>query len=197
MNDVISIGTRERVRPDHDPAGDTARAAGLPAWLCAVQLILAYEWLISGLNKILNPHFDAQLPAVLRQSIANNPYGWYTTLLQRIVLPHHALFAPLARLGETSVGLTLLVGAALWLWRPRSRATIYAGWAACLALLGAAFLALNYFFQGGTPLPWINPGNAYNPGVDIDILIPLLCLVLVIANVRALMASPVGAGRSC
>jgi len=29
-----------------------------------------------------------------------------------------------------------------------------------------------------------NPGSAYNPGVDIDVLLPLIALALVAANVR-------------
>ncbi len=67
-------------------------------------------------------------------------------------------------------GITLLVSAVLWIWRPLSRLTVYAGRGACLARASAAFLCLNFFFQGGSPLPWINPAHAFNEGVDIDIL---------------------------
>jgi len=168
---------------------DTSQRAAarrlMPIGLCAVQLVLAYEWLISGINKLINPSFTDQLASTLRQSIDGNPYTWYVTFLRQIVLPHAALFGVLTELGELAIGVILVAGAALWIWRPSHRVTVLGGKAACLALTGAAILSLNYFFQGGSPLPWISPGNAFNEGVDIDILIPLISLTLLVANLRA------------
>jgi hypothetical protein len=46
-------------------------------------------------------------------------------------------------------------------------------------------ISLNYFLQGGSPLPWINPSNAFSEGVDIDILIPLLSATLLVVKLRA------------
>lgn len=166
----------------------TAQAAALPFGLAVVQLILAYEWLISGLDKLFNPRFAAQLPSTLRDSLNGNPYTWYTAILRTLVLPHAGLFAPPVEAGETAIGITLLASAALWLWKPHARVTMYAGLAACCALPAAALLSLNYFFQGGTPLPWINPSGAFDAGVDLDILIPLISLVLLAANIQVLRA---------
>jgi hypothetical protein len=61
--------------------------------------------------------------------------------------------------------------------------------AASAGLLGSASLSLNYFFQGGIYLPWINSGNALNPGVDINIMVALVSVVLVGANLSALLAA--------
>jgi len=160
------------------------RRGRLPLFLAVVQAILGYEWLISGLNKLLAPRFDAHLAALLQHSTPGNPYRWYTAFLQRVVLPHHTLVAPLDQWGETAIGVVLLLSAVLWLVRPRDRLTVRVAGVAALALLGAALLNVNYFLQGVAPLPWINPGNAYNPGVDIDALLPLIALALVAANVR-------------
>ncbi len=44
----------------------------------------------------------------------------------------------LTEVGETAIGLTLVAGALLWLWRPSSRITGYGALAAAAALLGAA-----------------------------------------------------------
>jgi thiosulfate dehydrogenase [quinone] large subunit len=159
---------------------------GMPAGLCAVQLVLAYEWLVSGINKLINPNFTVQLASTLRQSIDGNPYSWYVGFLRQVVLPHASLFGVLTELGELAIGVTLMVGVVLWLRLPDSRITHLVGRAASLALAGAAFLSLNYFFQGGSPLPWVDPANAFNEGVDIDILIPLLAVTLLVANLRAL-----------
>ena len=165
------------------------RRIGLPAGLAAVQLILAYEWLVSGINKIVNPNFTVQLAGTIRDSMNGNPYTPYVSFLRQMVLPHAGLFGVLTEVGETAIGLVLLASAALWLMRPASRFTLYAGKAAIAALAGAAFLSLNYFLQGGSSLPWINPANAFSEGVDIDILIPLLCVTLLVANLRAVRAS--------
>jgi len=161
------------------------RRIGLPIGLCIVQLILAYEWLVSGINKLVNPNFPVQLASTLRQGMDGNPYGWYGTFLRQVVLPHASTFGVLTELGEIAIGATLLTGAVLWIWRPHSSITVLASRAASLALAGAAFLSLNYFFQGGSPLPWVNAGNAFNEGIDIDILIPLLAVTLLVANLRA------------
>jgi hypothetical protein len=70
------------------------------------------------------------------------------------------------------------------------------GTAACLALIGAIVLPLNFFFMSGDPLPWINPANAFNEGVSIDLLIPLLALPLLISNLRAVRALDGDLGRA-
>ena len=160
----------------------------LPLWIIVVQAILAYEWLISAMNKIVNPHYETQLTALLRQSTHINPYGWYATLLSNIILPNHTIFAALDLIGELSIGVTLTFGVVLLLMRPHGRMRSYGVAAVCTALLGSAFLSLNYFFQGGTPLPWVNAGSSLIPGVDIDILIPLLSLTLFAANIQVLLA---------
>jgi hypothetical protein len=48
----------------------------MPIWLRLVQAILAYEWLVSGINKALNSHFDANLVQLLSQSTQGGSYAW-------------------------------------------------------------------------------------------------------------------------
>src|SRR4051794_34658872 len=61
--------------------------SALPFSLYAVQLILAYEWLLSGVNKIVSSQFASQLPVMLHQSTLVNRYHWYSSLLEQLVLP--------------------------------------------------------------------------------------------------------------
>lgn len=164
------------------------RLERLPGWLIVMQLVLAYQWVVSGINKLLDPNFGTQLVPLLRGSTQSNPYGWYAILLRTVVLPNHALFALAVQVMEPAIGLALLLGAGLWIVRPHGQLTVYGCLAASAALVGSIGLSLNYFFQGGTYLPWINSGNALNPGVDINIMTAVVSSVLLGANLSALIA---------
>jgi hypothetical protein len=72
-------------------------------------------------------------------------------------------------------------------------------WPTCLALLGAATLDLNYSLLGGGGLPWIDPANATQPGINVDVMLLLIALALCAANAQALLQRRmrhVGAGNS-
>lgn len=186
---VTSNGSMHRIEADggHSPVA----TRGLSVGLAVIQLVLAYECLVSGINKILNANFTVQLAGTLQQNISHNPYGWYVFFLRGMVLPHASLFGLMTELGELSIGVSLLFSGLLWLVRPDSRLTRHAARVACLALAGAVFLPLNFFFMNGTSLPWINPANAFNEGVTIDILMPCLAVTLLVANMQAMKTTTV------
>lgn len=104
---------------------------------------------MSALDKLDNAHFGTQLVSVLQQSSHDGPYGWYGSLLRRLVLPNHAIVAPLTQAGELAIGLTLVLDGALWLLQPAARLSVYLAGAAAAALLGSIFscshLTLNFF----------------------------------------------------
>ena len=163
-------------------------APRLSPWLCVVQAILSYEWLVSGLNKLLAPTFGEQLAAMLRHGARGSATSRYVALLYQLVLPHHVLFAHLTSWSETLAGGVLLLSAALWLVRPHARVTVRVAWAACLALLAAVVLDLTAFSLGVGGLPWIDPANATKEGSDIDVLLSLLSLALFAANLGSMRA---------
>ena len=70
---------------------------------------------------------------------------------------------------------------------PRARITDLVAGATCLALLGAATLDLNYYLLGGGGLPWIDPANATQPGVNVDVMLLAIALALCAANAQALL----------
>jgi thiosulfate dehydrogenase [quinone] large subunit len=188
MTENFALNRAEPVSTESSRLGTATQRLGLPLGLCLVQLVLAYEWLVSGINKLLNPNFTVQLASTLRQNMNGNPYSWYVSFLRQIVLPHATLFGVLTELGELAIGITLVVSTVLWWRRPHRRLTLYVGGVACLALAGAVLLPLNFFFMSGSPLPWINPANAFNEGMTIDMLVPLLSVALLVANLRAVRA---------
>jgi hypothetical protein len=114
-----------------------------------VQAILAYEWFVSGLDKRLDRGFSAQLSALLSESTHGNGGSLYGVIMAHLVLPNHTLFALLTPWTETSIGAIMLLGAILWMVSPHAPITDLVARAACLALLTAATLDLNYYLLGG------------------------------------------------
>src|SRR5437764_4477469 len=162
------------------------RVPRLPLWLCVVQAILAYEWLVSGLDKLLDRGFSGQLSALLSQGMQGTAGSLYGAVIAHLVLPNHTLFALLTPWTETSIGGIMLLGAILWVVCPRARLTDLVAGATCLALLGAATLDLNYYLLGGGGLPWIDPANATQPGINVDVMLLLIALTLCAANAQDL-----------
>jgi thiosulfate dehydrogenase [quinone] large subunit len=152
--------------------------------LALIETALAYEWLVSALNKLLDPRFAAGLAPQLRQSLHDNPNHWYSALLNDLVVPHARVYATLIEIGEFLIGLGFLVGAMLWL----SRRLAASAWArpvtlAVMAAVAASgLLSANYYLNGGETLPGLNRGNPYNEGLSIDGLLTLVALGLLVAH---------------
>src|SRR5207302_2637892 len=75
----------------HHVAAGTRRAGlvriqipRLPLWLCVVQAILAYEWLVSGLDKLLDRGFSGQLSALLSQSTQGTAGSLYGAVIAHL-----------------------------------------------------------------------------------------------------------------
>lgn len=167
--------------------------------LALIEVAIAYEWLVSALNKMLDPRFAAGLAPQLRQSLHSNPNHWYSTLVSDVVVPHATLYATLIEVGELLIGLGFLVGALLWL----SRRLAASAWARSLtlavmaAVAAGALLTANYYLNGGDTLPGLNPGNPYNEGLSIDGVLTLIAVGLLVAHGLTLrrLALPKGADR--
>src|SRR5205085_3892374 len=114
------------------------RVPRLPLWLCAVQAILAYEWLVSGLDKLLDRGFSGQLSALLAQGTQGAAGSLYGAVIAHLVLPNHTLFALLTPWTETSIGSMMLLCAILWRVCPHAPFTDLVPLATYLALLTAA-----------------------------------------------------------
>jgi thiosulfate dehydrogenase [quinone] large subunit len=172
--------------------GAVSRAVAAPispaAWgVALVEAAIGYEWLLSGLNKVLSADFSSGLASELRTSLQGNPNSWYVSLANSVMIPHARLFAFLAEGGEVLVGLALFAGAALWV-SGRLQASRWArriNQAVIGALAGGVLMSANYAAMAGDTLPGINAGNAFNEGLSIDSLLAIIGLGLLVVHLVA------------
>jgi hypothetical protein len=152
--------------------------------LAFVEALIGYEWLLSALNKMLNPTFRSGLVGQLKMAMAGNPNTWWVALAKAVVLPHAQLFAVLAEVGELLVALGFFAGAALWAsgrvplgrWFRRVNLVVIG------ALLGSALMTANYYLMAGQTLPGLNPSNPFNEGLSIDGLLTLIAVGLLLIH---------------
>ena len=76
--------------------------------LLLVQVCIGYEWLVSGLTKIVHGDFPAGLAAELRD-ISKAAPAWYRSLLDSWVILHAVALGYAIEVAEFAVGIVLLV----------------------------------------------------------------------------------------
>ncbi len=160
-------------------SGSAALASG-----ALIQAVLGAEFVLAGLNKLLNPTFDAQFRGFVQASpgATNGPLQ---PLVQTLILPNLQAAAELARFTELVAGGVLLVTALEVLRRrlgePLGAAHAYepavalVSAAAALVLSGMS-LAI-YALEGGR-LPQINPGYAFTTPIAAELLLVPLALAV-------------------
>lgn len=153
--------------------------------LLSVQALLGYEWLMSGLTKIVRGGFPGGLADELREK-SEGAASWYTSFLDGAVIPNARFFGVLIIVGELVVGVALLAAALLWAFRWDRLA--YGGRIGVLAAtltaaLGGIVMNLNFHLANGSAHPWLIPGDGFDEGVDLDSFMPAVQLVLVVVSV--------------
>ena len=148
--------------------------------LLVVQLVVGYEWTVSGLTKIVRGGFPTGLAGELREK-SEGAAGWYKSFLDSVVIPNGSGWGYAIEIGELLIGLALIAAALVWLLgrervtaRMRGQALVVAA----LASLGAVFMAVNFHLANGAPHPWLIPKSGFDEGVDLDSLLPAIQLVL-------------------
>jgi thiosulfate dehydrogenase (quinone) large subunit len=91
-----------------------------PLWL-GVRIFMGLNWLLSGFGKLTNPNWmnGSSLEAFWSRAVAipesGRPaitYDWFRVFLEGLLNGgHQSWFAPLVAVGETAVGLALILGA--------------------------------------------------------------------------------------
>jgi hypothetical protein len=167
-----------------EPSAPTLRIRRLPASgnaaLAAsglIQAALGIEFLLSGLNKLADPHFVQNFTAFVNASPGTHT-GVLAPLIRALVLPNIALFAELTKYMEVGLGIVLLLGA-LEVGRRRLSGRIGAehGYEAPVALiaafagLAAAGLSLSIALMMGEQLPTITPGRALTTAIPVELLL--------------------------
>lgn len=163
----------------------TPQQGRLARWSMAIVFLLfAYEWLISGLDKVLSPEYRSGLAANLQDAMKGNPNHWYVNWLNQTIIPHARTVATIVEVGELLVALGFILGAFLWLRGAR----LPLGWRRLLhvivlaTLLASAFMAANYYFLMGERLPWLKTGDPFDEGLSIDGLLALIALALFVLH---------------
>jgi thiosulfate dehydrogenase [quinone] large subunit len=159
----------------------------------AVEGIVAWEWLVSGANKVMSGTFPQGLAGSLRYSIKYNPNGWYVSFLQQFVLPHSVAFGYAVEFAEILIGVALLAGTIFLLGPvrhhgdPQYRLAVGEVVAAALAALVCAFLCINFhFFMGSGLFPGINTANVSGEGISLDTLMPPISILILCVNIYVL-----------
>ncbi len=148
--------------------------------LLAVQIFLGYEWLISGLAKLLSADFATGLAGTLSDQ-TKDLSGPYKSFLDSVVIPNGQLFGYLVTAGELTLGVALIVAALFWM----------AGWSklgftgrqlvlAVIVLGGVVtiFMNINFHIAGGASHPWLIAADPNGEGVDLDSLMPVIQLII-------------------
>ena len=162
--------------------------------LAAIQLIIGWEWFVSGTNKVLSGTFPQSLLKTLNTGTQDNPNSWYVSFLHNVVVPHSVSFGYMIEWTEVMVGLALLAGALILIGKPRMRGDPQHGLVvACsvavilLAAVGAFFTVNFHFWMGHGIIPGMGAVPT-DEGIDLDALIPPFALVIIIANLAWIKA---------
>ncbi|HEX9134661.1 MAG TPA: hypothetical protein VF844_20420 [Ktedonobacteraceae bacterium] len=164
--------------------------------LVGLQLIIGYEWLLAGGDKLLLGAFPAQLDGMLLALVSGGHLvGFFAAILQGLVAPHAVLFGYLIELSETLAGLGLMAAGLVALLRPLAErylsgtsATLFVFGdrllerLAPLAAIGVGLLGVSYFFLDGLPEPWFVPSVAFGGSIDTGLFLAVASVVLIVSQ---------------
>ena len=148
--------------------------------LLAIQIIIGYEWFMSGLTKFVRGGFPSGLADELTEK-SEGVGGWYRDFLDDVVIPNATGFGYLIELSELLVGAGLIAAALAWLFaweRIGSTGRTVALGVTVLAALGGVVMNVAFHLANGSAHPWLVPGDGFDEGVDLDSLMPAIQLVL-------------------
>jgi thiosulfate dehydrogenase (quinone) large subunit len=175
------------------PGGDKRSSAVVA--LLLVQAVIGYEWLASGLTKIVHGDFPSGLAAELRD-ISKAAPAWYRGFLDGAVIPHAAAFGYAIEIAEVLVGIVLIVALLRlpgWIGR-------YLPVATAAALAAGIVLAANFAVANGSTFGLRLAADSFDEGIDLDALLvglQLGLLVFALAGVRRLRRQvPISNSRS-
>jgi len=191
----IHLPGRPRLHPA--PQGTRAIDTHIPnIALAGLQLLLGYEWLLAGGDKLLLGAFPAQLSGMLLALVGGGHLvGFFSAILQGLVAPNAVLFGYLIELGETLAGLGLMAAGLVTLFRPLAgrylrgtSATMFVFGdrllerLAPIAAIGAGLLGVSYFFLDGLPQPWFVPSVAFGGSIDTGLFLAVASVVLIVSQ---------------
>lgn len=151
--------------------------------LILVQVVLGYEWLVSGTTKIVHGDFPSGLAGAVGHMGKHAP-SLYAGFLSDVVEPHAHLFGYAIEWTELLTGAVLIVTGAILLRNPYAPAWV--GLATAGAALAGLVLAVNFELANGGGFGLRLGAESFEEGVDLDTLMVALHLALLVPAVRLL-----------
>ena len=144
--------------------------------LLAVQIMIGWEWLASGITKVASGTFVSGLAGDLHEK-SRDAAGWYRSFLDSSIIPNAHTFGVLIEVGEIAVGLTFIVGGIVWLARwaklsDRLRVSLLG--AIIAAALAGTFMAINFHIANGGNHPWLIPRDGFDETIDVDSVLAMI-----------------------
>ena len=155
--------------------------------LLAVQIMIGYEWLISGIAKFAAGDFASGLANELASKTADTA-GWYSGFLNNVVIPNGRAFGYLIETAEVFAGIALILGPLLWIFawdRVSSRIQSTTLLLMIIAALGGIFMALNFHIANAGNHPWVLPDSGFDEGIDVDLLLTGIQIAIVAVQIFA------------
>ena len=153
--------------------------------LLGVEIVIGYEWFISGLVKFVRGDFPSGLAAELLEK-SEGVAAWYGSFLKSAVIPNGALFGYAIETSELLAGIALIAGPLIWLFaweRVSDRVRWAVSFSIAASTIGGAFLAINLHLANGGSHPWLLPGDAFDEGIDLDSVLPAIQIVIATVNI--------------
>ncbi len=116
-----------------------------------VQAVIGFEWLRAGWEKVDNANFIAGMGKTIGVFATQNPTSWYKDFLTGFAAPNATVLGWLVAYGELLAGIALLVAAALYILNIQQYPVFgtVTGVVALAALVGGAFMSINFWFAAG------------------------------------------------
>lgn len=160
--------------------------------LAGLELLIGYEWLVSGVDKLLYSGFPGTLSNLLASALSGGRLpGFFAALLRVLVMSSAVVFGYLIEWGETLAGLGLIAAGLVELLRPTAKQRLTGAWSAAfahgarlldalapVAAAGAGLLGLSFFLLDGLPSPWFMPSIAYGGALDTGLFLAAASVVL-------------------
>jgi hypothetical protein len=178
--------------PIHTPAATAAPNRAL----AALELLIGYEWLLSGVDKLLYGTFPQQLGTLLHGTLAGNSLpSFFAAILRTLVMPNAALFGVLIEWAETLAGIGLIVAGLVALLGPLAERRLHGPLANAyraglhllhallpVAAVGTALLSLSFYLLDGAPTAWFAPSVAYGGALDTGLFLAIASLIILLSQ---------------
>jgi thiosulfate dehydrogenase [quinone] large subunit len=174
-----------------DTLRTSERSSAAVVALLLIQVCIGYEWLVSGLTKVVHGDFPAGLGAALRDMSKTAP-GWYRGFLDGAVIPHAVAFGYAIEIAELAVGIVLLVA----VLRLPALIARYMPVATAAALLVGIMLAVNFALANGSSFGLGLATDSFDEGVDLDTMLVGLQLAVLVFALAAVRQVPISNSRS-